>query len=148
MKSDKSIYNITKAAINRLKPKVTDWYFTKLINQDSKKLKTFDLIENEIPIIEIANKQSKTLITTRRILEESNSTKTTINFQDIQSYDFGNFKGEIDNPEIKKFRSIDFNNNSQNFQMESGKAAIVIMTTLNTLKNLRKPQAIHNQKST
>ncbi|CAL65866.1 hypothetical protein [Christiangramia forsetii] len=148
MKSEKSIYNITKAAIDRLKPNVTDWYFTKLINQDSKKIITFDLIENEIPIIEIADKQSKTLISTRRILEESNSTKTTINFQDIQSYDFGNFKGEIDNPEIKKFRAIDFNNKSQNFQMESGKAAIVIITTLNTLKNLTKPQAIHNQKST
>ncbi|WP_298248370.1 hypothetical protein [uncultured Christiangramia sp.] len=145
MKTDKSVYKITKAAIDRLEPKETDWKFTSLINPDSEKIITdFDLIANEIPIIEISDKQSKTLISTRRILEIDNSTRREIKFQNIVSYDFGDFKSEIDNPELSKFTTIDLRNNRQNFQIETGKAAIVIMTTLNTIKNLTKPPAPNN----
>ncbi|MDN3594178.1 hypothetical protein [Zunongwangia endophytica] len=145
MKSDKSIYNNTKAAINRLQPKETDWKFTKLNNEDPEKIKTdFDLFKKEIPIIEIADKNSKTIITTRRIIEVNNSIKRTVKFQDIVRYDFGNFKGEIENPELKKFRTIDYKNRNETFQIETGKAAIVIMTTLNTIKNLTKPPAPNN----
>ncbi|WP_405199117.1 hypothetical protein [Christiangramia sp. LLG6405-1] len=145
MKSDKSIYNNTKAAINRLQPKETDWKYTKFNIDNPEKIKTdFDLFENEIPILEITDKYSKTIITTRRIIEENNSIKRTVKFQDINSYDFGNFKGEIGNPQLKQFTTIDSKNKNQNFQIQTGKAAIVIMTTLNTLKNLTKPPAPNN----
>ena len=68
MKTDKSIKEITIAAINRSVMEPENWLYSKICAED--KSIEFVLEENELPIFEINSPNAKTIITTRHIIEK------------------------------------------------------------------------------
>lgn len=110
-----------------------EWLYSK-VSTDLKN-DTFLFEDNELPIFEIET--SKAIITTRRILEKENENLKLISFDDIDDTIFGDFKGQINKPELSIFRIVDIYGEEQNFQMETGKAAIGLIRAINTVTRLR-----------
>ncbi|MFD2600606.1 hypothetical protein [Flavobacterium suzhouense] len=136
MKTDKSLYNITIAAIKRHAMHPETWLYSKIIS--TPEAEGFDLDNEELPVFLIESEVAKTLVTTRRIIETSigNSKQTLIT--EIQSTDYGLFKGDINKPDLSDFKIITINNNSITFQFETGKASIGLIYAINTLRKLHK----------
>ncbi|KFF15793.1 hypothetical protein [Flavobacterium hydatis] len=135
MKKDSSIRQRTIAAINRSVMNPEEWIYSK-VSTDLKN-DTFSFEDNELPIFEVETPKAKTIITTRRILEKEGEILHEVNFDDIDDIIFGDFKGRINKPELSMFRIVDIYGEEQNFQMETGKAAIGLIRAINTVTRLR-----------
>jgi len=135
MKTDISIKNITIAAINRSGSDLENWQYSKIIT-DIQSLE-FPLANEELPIFQIKTPKAQTLVTTRRIIEKSESDFISLDFDELDGVVFGDFKKQMNKPEISIFRTTDIYGEELNFQMETGKASIGLITTINTVKKLR-----------
>ncbi len=137
MKTDKSIRNITIAAIKRSAMGIDTWNHSQIVEENDRyKLNEFELIENELPVFEIKSKEKHTLISTRRILEINKGVVKFIEIEFIDDVIYGNFKGKLNKPEISIFRIVDIYGEEMDFQMETGKAAMGLINSVNTLLKL------------
>lgn len=139
MKKDSSIQNITIASVKRSAMDIDTWEYSKIITAETEnKYIGFELDKNELPIFEIKSQTKHTLITTRQILEiESNKVKS-IDFELIDDLIYGDFKGTLHKPKLSVFRIIDIYGQQMDFQMETGKASIGLIKSVNTVMNLKR----------
>jgi hypothetical protein len=135
MKTDKSIKKITIAAINRSVMEPENWLYSKVCVED--KSTEFVLEENEFPIFEINSEKAKTIITTRRIIEKENGKLSFVNFEEIDDVIYGDFKKQINKPELSIFRIVDMFGEEHNFQIETGKASVGLINSVNTIMKLK-----------
>ncbi|MEL1256208.1 hypothetical protein AAEO57_20655 [Flavobacterium sp. DGU38] len=135
MKTDKSIKEITIAAINRSVMNPENWLYSKVCVED--KSTEFVLEENELPIFEIKSQKAKTIITTRRIIEKENGNLNFVSFEEIDDVVYGDFKKQVNKPELSKFRIVDMYGDEFDFQMETGKASIGLIKSVNTMLKLK-----------
>ena len=138
MKTDNSIRNITIAAIKRSAIELETWSYSKIVDEYDLELKReFQLSDNELPVFEINSSTAKTLITTRRIIERK---KRELKFLEIDQVDdiiYGNFKEQLNQkPKLSTFRVIDIYGNQFDFQMETGKASIGLVRSVDTIAKL------------
>lgn len=118
---------------------IDTWQYSKIV-MDGTENNYFDfkLVQNELPIFEINSQTKHTLITTRRILEIENSKLKSINFESIDDVIFGDFKVTIHKPKLSIFRIVDIYGEQMDFQMETGKASIGLIKSVNTVINLKR----------
>lgn len=135
MKTDISRKNIVIAAISRKIMNPEEWIYSKVYFVGTSL--EFDFEENELPIFEVKSSNALTIITTRRVIEKNNNKCNSISFNDIDDVIFGNFKGQLNKPELSIFRIIDIYGEEYNFQMETGKASIGLINALTTILKLR-----------
>lgn len=115
------------------------WEYSKIVTIETEnKYGDFKLDKNEIPIFEIKSQTKHTLITTRQILEIENNKLKSIDFESIDDVIFGDFKGTLNNPKLSIFRIIDIYGEQMDFQMETGKASIGLIKSVNTIINLKR----------
>ena len=137
MKTDKSIRNITIAAMKRSSMNMESWNCSYISNLEDDKLRDeFGLENEEIPVFEIKSESAHTLITTRKIIEKSSKGFKSVDFDQIDDVIYGNFKGHPNIPELTKFRIIDFFGDDMDFQMETGKASMGLIYSINTIRKL------------
>lgn len=139
MKKDSTIQNITIASVKRSAMDIDIWEYSKIVTAETEnEYIDFELDENELPIFEIKSQTKHTLITTRQILEiESNKVKS-IDFELIDELIYGDFKGTLHKPKLSVFRIIDIYGQQMDFQMETGKASIGLIKSVNTVMNLKR----------
>ncbi len=138
MKTDRSIRNITIASINRNAMDIDSWRYSRIADDNDKKLiEKFELCENELPVFEIKSEIAHTLISTRQILEQSKGNIKRLNFEFLDDVVYGNFKGQITKPELSIFRVIEIHGNELKFQMETGKASIGLIYSVNTIRKIK-----------
>ena len=135
MRTDKSIKEITIAAINRSVMEPENWLYSKVCLED--KSTEFVLEEDELPIFEIKSKTAKTIITTRRIIENENEKLSIVSFEEIDDVVYGDFKKKVNKPELSKFRIVDKHGDEFDFQMETGKASIGLINSVKTVLKLK-----------
>jgi len=135
MRTDKSIKEITIAAINRSVMEPENWLYSKVCLED--KSTEFVLEEDELPIFEIKSKTAKTIITTRRIIENENEKLSIVSFEEIDDVVYGDFKKKVNKPELSKFRIVDMHGDEFDFQMETGKASIGLINSVKTVLKLK-----------
>lgn len=135
MKTDKSIKEITIAAINRSVMEPENWLYSKVCVED--KSIEFVLEEDELPIFEINSQKAKTIITTRRIIENENGKLSFVSFKEIDDVVYGDFKKQINKPKLSKFRIVDMHGDEFDFQMETGKASIGLINSVKTVLKLK-----------
>jgi hypothetical protein len=134
MKTDKSLYNTTIAAVKRSIMDPETWLYSKVIS--TPEVEGFDLDSEELPVFLIESEVAITLVTTRRIIEISGSETKSVLITEIQSSYYGLFKGNINAPELSFFKITTINNNLITFQFETGKAAVGVMKSIMTLTSL------------
>lgn len=138
MKKDSSIKNITIASVKRSAMDINIWEYSKIVTVETEnEYVNFELDKEELPIFEIKSQTKHTLITTRQILEIENNKLKAIDFESIDDVIFGDFKGIVDKPKLSIFRIIDIYGEQIDFQMETGKASIGLIKSVNTVINLR-----------
>ncbi|ESU24662.1 hypothetical protein FLJC2902T_31940 [Flavobacterium limnosediminis JC2902] len=135
MKTDNSIKEITIASINRKVMNPESWIYSKVCLEN--KSEEFTLEENELPIFEINSSKAKTIITTRHIIEKENENICFVSFDEIDDVIYGDFKKQINKPELSKFRIVDIFGEQYDFQMETGKASIGLINSINTVLKLK-----------
>ena len=135
MKSDNSIKEITIAAINRKTMNPENWIYSKVCVEN--KLQDFLLEDNELPIFEINSSKAKTVVTTRRIIQKENEKIFFVNFEEIDDVVYGDFKKQINKPELSIFRIVDIFGDEFDFQMETGKASIGLINSVKTVLKLK-----------
>jgi hypothetical protein len=135
MKKDNSIKEITIAALNRSVMNAENWLYSKVCSEDFSK--EFELEENELPIFEIKSSVANTIITTQRIIENGDGKLKFIRFEEIDDVVYGDFKKQINKPELSKFRIVDIYGDEYDFQMETGKASIGLINSVKTLMKLK-----------
>jgi len=139
VKKDSSIQNITIASVKRSAMDIDTWEYSKILTAETEnKYFDFKLDENELPIFEIKSQTKHTLITTRQILEIENSKLKSIDFESIDDVIFGDFKGIVNKPKLSIFRIVDIYGEQMDFQMETGKASIGLIKSVNTVINLKR----------
>lgn len=134
MKTDNSIKEITLAAINRSAMNSESWVYSKVCLENN--AKEFDYEINELPIFEVKSPKVKMVVTTRRIIERKNKEVYFVKFEEVDDVIYGDFKNQINKPELSKFRIVDIYGNEHDFQMETGKASVGLITCLNTVLKL------------
>lgn len=118
---------------------IDTWEYSKIPTAETEnKYFDFKLDENELPIFEIKSQTKHTLITTRQILEIENSKLKSIDFESIDDVIFGDFKGIVNKPKLSIFRIVDIYGEQMDFQMETGKASIGLIKSVNTVINLKR----------
>jgi hypothetical protein len=138
VKKDSSIQNITIASVKRSAMDIDTWEYSKIVTAETEnKYFDFKLEQNELPIFEIKSQTKHTLITTRQILEIENSKLKSIDFESIDDVIFGDFKGIVNKPKLSIFRIVDIYGEQMDFQMETGKASIGLIKSVNTVINLK-----------
>ncbi|MFH6994228.1 hypothetical protein [Flavobacterium sp. FlaQc-48] len=135
MKTDNSKKNITIAALSRKIMHPEEWIYSKVYFLG--KSLDFDLEENELSVFEVKSPNVTTLITTRRIIEKSNNSIHSLKFDDVDSVKYGNFKGDLNKPQLSICKIIDIHGKEFSFQMETGKASIGFIYAINTLLRLK-----------
>ncbi len=135
IKADKVLKLLTIAAIKRSAMEPESWMCSKVCIDD--KCTEFVMEQDELPVFEVNSPKAHTIITSRRIIEMYNDNVNTLNIDDIDDVIYGNFKKQINKPELSRFRVVDFYGGEYDFQMETGKAAIGLIKCLNTLIKLR-----------
>jgi hypothetical protein len=139
VKKDSSIQNITIASVKRSAMDIDTWEYSKIVTVETEnKYIDFELDSNELPIFEIKSQAKHTLITTRQILEIENNKLKSIDFESIDDVIFGDFKGTIHKPKLSIFRIVDIYGEQMDFQMETGKASIGLIKSVNTVINLKR----------
>jgi hypothetical protein len=138
MKTDKSIRNITIASINRKAMDIDSWNHSRIADENDKELiEKFELSENELPVFEIKSELAHTLISTRQILQRNKEKVQRLNFEFLDGVVYGNFKGQPNKPELSIFRVVDIHGDELDFQMETGKASIGLIYSVNTIRKLK-----------
>ncbi|MEM0577390.1 hypothetical protein [Flavobacterium polysaccharolyticum] len=138
MKKDNSIQNITIASVKRSAMDIDTWKYSKIVTAETEnKYIDFELDKNELPIFEIKSQTKHTLITTRQILEIENNKIKSIDFKLIDDVIYGDFKGNLHKPKLSIFRIVDIYGEQIDFQMETGKASIGLIKSINTVINLK-----------
>ncbi|WP_299533069.1 hypothetical protein [Ulvibacterium sp.] len=138
MKTDKSIRNITIASINRKAMDIDSWNHSRIADENDKELiEKFELSENELPVFEIKSELAHTLISTRQIIERNKDKIQRLNFEFLDDVVYGNFKGRPNKPELSIFRVVDIHGDELDFQMETGKASIGLIYSVNTIRKLK-----------
>jgi len=135
MKTDKSIKEITIAAINRSVLDTESWLYSKTCSENMST--EFVLEENELPIFQIKSQKANTIITTQRIIENENGKVRFVSFKEIDDVVYGDFKKQINKPELSKFRIVDIFGDEYDFQMETGKASIGLINSVKTVLKLK-----------
>ena len=125
---------MTLAAINRSAMNFESWIYSKVCSENN--AKEFDFEEDELPIFEVKSPKAMMVVTTRRIIERKNKEVYCVNFEEVDDVIYGDFKNQINKPELSKFRIVDIYGNQHDFQMETGKASIGLITCLNTVLKL------------
>jgi hypothetical protein len=139
VKKDSSIQNITIASVKRSAMDIDTWEYSKIVTVETEnKYIDFELDSNELPIFEIKSQDKHTLITTRQILEIENNKLKSVDFESIDDVIFGDFKGTIHKPKLSIFRIVDIYGEQMDFQMETGKASIGLIKSVNTVINLKR----------
>ena len=139
MKKDTSIQSITIASVKRSAMDIDTWEYSRIVTAETEnKYIDFALEKNELPIFEIKSQTKHTLITTRQILEIENNKFKSIDFGSIDDVIFGDFKGTLHKPELSIFRIIDIYGEQMDFQMETGKASIGLIKSVNTIRDLKR----------
>lgn len=139
MKKDSSIQKITIASVQRSAMDIDTWEYSKIVIAETEnKYIDFELEKNEFPIFEIKSQTKHTLITTRQILEIENNKLKSIDFESIDDIVFGDFKGTLHKPKLSIFRIVDIYGEQMDFQMETGKASIGLIKSINTVINLKR----------
>ncbi|PXY44591.1 hypothetical protein DMB68_14095 [Flavobacterium hydrophilum] len=121
---------------------IDTWEYSKISAETENKYIDFELDKNELPIFEIKSQTKHTLITTRQILEIENNNLKSIDFESIDDVIFGDFKGTVNKPKLSIFRIIDIYGEQIDFQMETGKASIGLIKSVNTVINLKR-ESLH-----
>jgi hypothetical protein len=135
MKTDKSIKKTTIAAINRSSMEHENWFYSQVCANNFSS--EFIMEENELPIFEIKSQNTNTIITTRRIIEKRSGKTSMIKFDLIDDVFYGDFKKQINKPELSTFRIINIFGEQIDFQMETGKASIGLINCVNTVLKLK-----------
>lgn len=118
---------------------IDTWEYSKIITAETEnKYIGFELDKNELPIFEIKSQTKHTLITTRQILEIENNKVKSIDFKLIDDLIYGDFKGTLHKPKLSVFRIIDIYGQQMDFQIETGKASIGLIKSVNTVMNLKR----------
>lgn len=137
MKTPESVRNIVIKAIERSAMDVETWKYSRIVQQPFDKWKLmFELDKNELPVFEIQGESKHTLITTRRIIEKTMGSFSAVEFENIDDVMYGLFKGQIDKPELSTFRIIDLYGDQIDFQLETGKAAVGLIKSVNMVRKL------------
>ncbi len=137
MKNPESIRNIVIKAIERSAMDYETWKHSRIVQEPFDKWKLlFELDEHELPVFEVQSESKHTLITTRRIIEKTSSTVIKVDFENIDDVMYGLFKGQIDKPELTTFRIIDLYGDQIDFQLETGKAAVGLIKSVNMVRKL------------
>ena len=138
MKTDKSIRNITIASIKRKAMDIDSWNHSRVTDENDKELiEKFELSKNELPVFEIESELTHTLISTRRILECNKEKIKQLNFEILDRVIYGNYKGRPNKPELSIFRVVDIHGNELEFQMETDKASIGLIYSIDTIRRLK-----------
>ncbi|MEM9078151.1 MAG: hypothetical protein AAGC43_13995 [Bacteroidota bacterium] len=138
MKTDKSIRNIAIAAIKRSAMDMDSWNHSRIANEnDIDLIKKFELSEGELPVFEIKSDLAHTLISTRQLLEKKNETIQRLHFDFLDNVAYGNFKGRPDKPELSFFKVTDIRGDKLDFQLETGKASMGLIYSVDTIRRLR-----------
>lgn len=135
MKTDDSIKKKALAAINRSVMNPESWIYSGIVIND--KVDGFEFDKGELPVFEIKSPTMITVITTRRIIEKEELNIKSVAFDEIDDVIYGDFKKNIDNPELSKFRIVELYGDTFDFQMETGKASIGLIKTINTILKIR-----------
>ena len=135
MKTDNSIKETTLAAINRSAMNPESWVYSKVYSENN--ANEFELEENELPIFEVSSSKAMTIITTRRIIEKENEKVCFVDFEEVDDVIYGDFKGQINKPELSKFRIVDMYGEQYDFQIETGKASIGLISCVKTVLKLK-----------
>ena len=140
MKTDNSIRNITIAAIKRSAMDVETWSYSSIVNGLSSSLEQeYELLDNELPVFEIRSSNAETLITTQRIIERKGRELKFIKIDHIDDVIYGNFKGQPNQKlDVSIFRIVDIYGNQHDFQMETGKASMGLIRSVNTITRLKR----------
>jgi hypothetical protein len=139
VKKDSTIQSITIASVKRSAMDIDIWEYSKIVTAETEnEYIDFELDENELPIFEIKSQTKHTLITTRQILEIEKNKLKAIDFESIDDVIFGDFKGIVNKPKLSIFRIIDIYGEKIDFQMETGKASIGLIKSVNTVINLKR----------
>ena len=139
MKTDKSIRSITIASIRRKVIDIDSWKYSHITEEnDADLIEKFQLSDNELPIFEIKSDKAHTLISTRQILERNKEIVICLNFDFLDSVEYGNFKGQPNKSELSTFRTTDINGDELDFQFETGKASIGLIYAVDTIRQLKK----------
>ena len=77
------------------------------------------------------------MISTRQIIERTNEKIQRLNFEFLDDVVYGNFKGRPNKPELTVFRVVDIHGDEFDFQMETGKASIGLIYSVDTIRQLR-----------
>ncbi len=138
MKTDKSIRNITIASIKRSAIDIDSWNHSRIVNEnDLELIEKFELSQDELPVFEIKSELTHTLISTRQILERTNGSLQYLNFDFLDRVVYGDFKGQPNKPELSIFRVVDIYGDELDFQIETGKASIGLIYSVNTIRQLK-----------
>ena len=117
---------------------IDTWNYSRIADEnDVELIEKFDLPENELPVFEIKSELAHTLISTRQIIERNKEQIHSLNFAFLDGVVYGNFKGQPNKPELSKFRVVDIHGNEFDFQMETGKASIGLIYSVDTIRQLR-----------
>lgn len=137
LKNPESVRNIVIKAIERSAMDVETWKYSRIVQQPFDKLKEmFELDSSELPVFEVQGESKHTLITTRRIIEKTLGSINAVEFEDIDDIMYGLFKGRIDKPELSTFRVVDLYGVQNDFQLETGKAAVGLIKSVNMVRKL------------
>jgi len=137
LKNPESIRNIVIKAIERSVMDVETWKYSRIVQQPFDELKQkFKLDPSELPLIEVQGESKHTLITTRRIIEKTEGSFSVVEFEDIDDVIYGLFKGQIDHPVLSTFRIVDLYGDQIDFQLETGKAAVGLIKSVNMVRKL------------
>lgn len=140
MKNPNSIRNLTIAAIKRSAIDIEAWKHSKIVQPPYEDvINKFDLNADELPVFEVSGPNKYTLITTQRIIEISGQTHREIRFDNVANVNYHLAKVKPnDLPDFSMFNIVDLNGNQLNFQIETGKAAVGVIKSVDTIRQLSK----------
>jgi len=140
MKTDNSIRNIAIAAVKRSAMDIETWSYSRIVDELDPNLKQeFQLSDNELPVFVIKSSNAETLITTRRIIEKKEKELKFIEIDQIDDVIYGNFKGRPNQkPELSTFRIVDIYGDQLDFQLETGKASMGLIRSVDTIVRLKR----------
>jgi hypothetical protein len=137
-KTDKSIRNITLAAIKRSLIPDAACRFTRTYDKEMMSDIAFseNAIEDELPVAcTLVDANNYTLITTRQVITKKDGSKYVVSFQDIKTYTLGNFKS-IKDSLVTVGSVINIDGGEVPVYIESGKPSMIIVNAIGTILNL------------
>ena len=140
-KPDNILRQTTVAAIKRKAMMLHQWELTRLYETDSFDApdlikKDLNLKENELPVAStIAKPTEWTFVTTKKVIGRTSNGLIDINMNDIEKWSWGDFKGKFGEPTTKMSLTT-ADGQKKDFIIESGKASMVMIYAVKTLKQL------------